>query len=112
MFTYNSVDKFDIARALAVAISSAILSASLVAVVLGKTAILIHRNKVKGTIQTAADTRDINVESEFVAQDSEHLIGTVILHKIETTTNVGAIRTLGHKLQAELIATGGNSICA
>ena len=49
-----AVDELEITRALGIAVAGTVLGAGLVARVLGLATVLVHRDKVQGTIETAA----------------------------------------------------------
>ncbi len=49
-----TVDELQVTRALSIAVAGSVLGTSLVARVLGQTAILIHGHEVEGTVETAA----------------------------------------------------------
>jgi hypothetical protein len=79
--------------------------------VLGKATILVHGDEVQGTVQTAADAGNIDIEGEFVAEESEHLVGIIVLHEVDTAADVLAILVLLDELEAELVTAGLDAIC-
>ena len=60
-----SVDKLEVVRTLRVTVAGAVRSTGLVAGVFGHTAITIHFDKVKGTVQPAWQGGDIGCHGEF-----------------------------------------------
>lgn len=79
---------------------------------LGKTTVLVHGDEVQGTVQAARQLGDVNVEGELVAEQVEHLVGTVVLHQVDTATNTLAIGVLSDELQAQSIAGGLDTVGA
>lgn len=108
--TYKTINELDVTGALAVAVTSAVLGTSGVARVLGQTTIGVHGNEVEGTVQTAANTGNIHVKGELVAQQGEHLVGLVVLHEVHAAANVGAVLALGDELEAEGVAAGDGAV--
>lgn len=69
---YKTVDELQVARALAVAVTSTVLGTGLVGRVLGQTAIGVHGDEVDSAVQAASNLGDINIHGELVAKESEH----------------------------------------
>jgi hypothetical protein len=107
---YETVNKLDVTGALAVAVAGTVLGSGGVAVVLGHATIGIHGDKVQGSVQAAADVRDVNIKGELVVEQSEHLVGVFVLHEVGAATNVGAVLMLGDELEAQLVAAGLDSV--
>jgi len=79
-----TVDEFQITRTLGVTVSSSIFSSSEVSWVFGSTAISIHRNKVKCSIETARKVRDIDIKSELLTQELEDLVFALGCHHVQS----------------------------
>lgn len=97
---------------MAVAVSSTVLGTGLVPAVLGHAAVLVHRNKVQGPVQAAANLGNVHVKRELVAQQREHLVRGFIFHEIQPATDVLAVRAVGHELDAQLVAARGDAVGA
>jgi hypothetical protein len=106
-----SVDELDVVGALGVAVSGSILGTGLV-VALVDTTVGGHLDEVESTVQTARQLGGIDVESELLADEVEHLVLGVALHEVGTRTDVAAGRTLGNKLEGQSIAAGGDTVGA
>lgn len=66
--------------------------------------------KVKGAVQPTRKVGDIDVEGEFLIEDFEYLIvGVIGCHKINTRANV-LLLTVGHEVESECVAAGGDTI--
>lgn len=104
--TYLAVDELQISRALRVTVTSTVLSAGLVILVLGETTIGIHGDEVQSTVQTTSEVRNIHVEGELLVQQLEHLVGVLVLHHIQTRTDVGS----GDEAQRNGIGVGGYTV--
>jgi hypothetical protein len=93
-------------RALRVAVTSSILGASLVARVLGQSTVGVHLDEVDGTVETTRKIRHVDVESELLILELEHVVGGVTGHQINARTDVGA----GDKFQGEGVSRSGDSV--
>jgi len=105
-----AVDELKVARALSIAVAGTVLGASLVARVLAHTTISVHGDEVEGTVETAAQVRDIDIEGELVAEELEHLVLGVVLHQVDTRADIGAVLVLGDELEVQGVTAGGDTI--
>jgi len=87
-------------RALRVAIPCAIFGASLV-VAKALPTLLIHLDKVHGTIHATFKMGYINVHREFPVLQREKFVFVVIVHQIQAGTNIHATLIFCHKAQLE-----------
>ena len=94
--------------ALRIAVSGTVLGTSLVSTV--QTTVRGHLNEVQSTIETAHKLRNIDVESEFLVEQIEHLILRIILHEIDTRPDVLSEFVLGDKLEGQFAARGLNTV--
>lgn len=92
--------------------TSSVFGTGLVARVLGHATILLHLDEVQGAVETARKLGDIDIESEFLSDDVEHLVLGVGSHEVGTATNVGRVRSLGDELEGQGITAGGDSVSA
>ena len=69
-----------------------------------------HLGEVESTIQTAGQVGHVDIESEFLADEIEHLVLGVGLHEVGTGADVGGERALGDKLQVQRIAAGRDTV--
>jgi len=105
-YTYLAGNEFHITRALSVAISSAILSTSLVSRISGQATVLVHLNEVHCTIQATRKLRHVDVEAEFSVLHLHHEIILVIgIHQVHSRANVAASK----ELELQRIATGADA---
>ena len=96
-----------------VTVSSTILGTGLVGRVFLHTAVFVHGNEIESTIKTTRKLGDIDVKSELhVGSQLEHLVFGVIRHQVEARPNVGGIRTLGHKVELQRVATSSSAVGA
>ena len=93
-------------RALSIAVAGSVLGTSLVAGVGGETTIGNHLGEVESTIDTATDTRDVDVKGELLVEGLEHLVGGVGRHEVDTRSNVGA----SLELEGQGIARGRDTV--
>lgn len=82
--------------------------------VLGRTTIGVHGNKVEGTVETAGQVGNVNIEGELIVEQVEHLVAVLgaRLHEIDTATDVSAVGVVGDELQVQRAAAGGNTVRA
>lgn len=73
---------------------------------------LVHRHEVKCGIEATLDGRQVDVESELVAHQCEHLIlgGTGPGHEVEPRPDVGSVLMLGHKLEGQRVSARGSPV--
>lgn len=99
---YLAVDELEIPGALRVAVTSAVLRASLVARVLLQTTICVHGYEVECTIEATRQLRHINVKGKLlIAGKFKHFVCRVVLHQVGTRSNVCRIRALRDELQRQ-----------
>ena len=98
---YLAIDELDVGRALGVAVARAILCASLVAGEPGQATILVHLREVYGTVETARQLADINIERDLLVQEVEETILGIRGHQVETGTDVLAVVIFGDKLELQ-----------
>ena len=91
-----------------ITVSSTILSTSLVAIVLGHSTIRIHSAKVQGAVQTTRKLRYIHIKSELGVGQVEHLVRAVILHQIQTRSDIGVL----DEGQCQSASIGGDTVGA
>lgn len=106
--THLAVDELQITRALRIAIASSVLGTCLVPRVLSQATIGIHGDKVQSSIESAGQPGSIHVECELLVLQLEYLVGTLVLHQVQTRANVGA----SDEAQSEGIAISGRTVCA
>lgn len=101
-------------RALSITVTSTVLRASFVAGRVGRgTTIGLHLGEVQSSVQPARKLRDINVESEFLVEQLEHLVLAIgAVHEIDTRPNVGRELALRDELVLERGSPGGDTIGA
>jgi hypothetical protein len=105
-YPYQTVNEFDVPRALRVTVTCSILGTSRVTLVLAQTTISVHGGEVQGAVQATWEVGDIDVKGEFVANEIEGLIGLIILHKIDTRANICS----SNELERKRITSGGDTI--
>ena len=72
-----------------------ILGSRLVVGILAHSTIFVHRDEIEGTVETAREVGEIDVECEFLVQQTEHLVRGIGLHEIQAGTDVGRVGSLG-----------------
>jgi hypothetical protein len=92
--------------ALRVAVAGSVFGTSLVAAVFRQTTISVHFYKVDSTVKTAAKVGNINVKSELLVLELEHLVGRVAGHEVDMGADIGARL----ELEREGIARGGDTV--
>lgn len=105
----STTDELHVVWALSIAVTSTVLGTGLVGWVLGLTTILVHFNEVQGSVDTARHVGDIDIEGELLANGVEHGVFVVVIHQVDTRTNVGGGGT-GDELEGKSIAAGGDTI--
>ena len=106
--SYLTVDELHIPRTLGITVPSTILSTSLVAIILGHSTIRIHSAKVQGAVQTTRKLRYIHIKSELGVGQVEHLVRAVILHQIQTRSDIGVL----DEGQCQSASIGGDTVGA
>ena len=107
----QSIDELQVLRALSIAVSSSVLGTGLVGGVLGETTILVHLGEVESSVQAAGKVRDIGIECELLVQELEHLVVAVVLHEVDTRTDIlAASAALSNELERESIARGTDTV--
>lgn len=96
--------------ALSITVTSSVLSTSLVGRESGHTTIGVHLHEVQRAVETTWQVGHVDIESEFLVLQVEHLVVRVILHEVDTGTNV-FVRASGNELNRELVAARGDTIC-
>ena len=94
-----------------IAVTSSVFGTSLVGGESGHTTVSVHLREVKSAVKTTREVRNINVESEFLVEELEHLVRSVAGHHVHTGTNV-LLLTVGDKFEGECISAGGDTVCA
>lgn len=102
-------DELHVVWALSIAVTGTVLGTSLVGWVLGHTTVLVHLDKVQGSVDTARGVGDIDIKGELLTDGVEHVVVGVVLQQVDTRTNVGSRRS-GHELQGDSIAAGGDTV--
>jgi hypothetical protein len=97
-------------RALRVAVSSTELGTSLVRRELGHTTISVHLDEVQSTVETASKFGEIDIESELLVKEAEHLVLGFALHEVNTAPDVSTVFALGHELECETVRRSGDSV--
>lgn len=106
-----AVNEFSLG-ALCITVASSVFGTSLVVVVLGETAIRVHLNEVKGTIETARQIRHVDVEGELLVPKIERLVVGVVGHKIHARANVGGVMVTRYELDGEFTTSGCDPVRA
>lgn len=107
---YLAIDELDIVGALGIAVSGTVLGTSLVVGVFRFTTISSHLDKVHGTIETAGELGDVDVEGELLVIGLEHLVSNIGgVHQIDTGADVRA-GALGDELVGERVTAGGDTV--
>ena len=96
--------------ALSVAVASSVFGTGLVSRETGETTICVHLGEVESTVETAREVGDIDVESEFLVLELEHLVGGVGGHEVDTRSDVLAVGVGRDELERQGIATGGDTV--
>lgn len=109
LYVSLAVNPLDVVGALGVAVTSSVLGTGLV-VALVKATVGGHLDEVQSAVQTARQLRNIDVEGELLANEVEHLVLAVGLHKVGTGADIGSIFALGNELQGQGIAAGRDTV--
>lgn len=97
--------------ALRVTVSSSILSTGFVGGVLARSTVFLHLGEVECSVETARKLGDVNVESELLVQEVEHLVLGVAVHEVDARANVGVF-ALGNELEGKGITAGADTVNA
>ena len=98
-------------RALGVAVSCAELGTRVV-VALANVALRIHGREVNSAVEATREGREVDVESEFLVEEVEGLVGGIVLHQIDTRTNVGSsLERKGKGVSGRRDAVGARVVC-
>lgn len=108
--TYLATDELQVTSALSVTVSGTVLGTSLVGRVLAHTTVLVHGDEVEGTVKTAVEGRQVNIEGELVVHEGEHLVLVGAVHEVETGADVGAVLVLGQELESQGVTAGGGTV--
>lgn len=111
MTTYLAANELQISGALGIAVAGTVLCTGLVGRVLGHASVLVHSDEVEGSIQTALDGGQVDIEGELVVHQSEHLVLAGTVHQVETGANVGAVLVLREELESERVTARGGAVC-
>jgi len=106
-----SIDELDVTRTLRVAVAGTIFGTSLVGGELGHTTIGVHLGEVEGTVKTAREVGDVDVESELLVQELEHLVVSLVGHEVDTRADV-LLGGLSDEFEGECVTAGGDTVCA
>jgi predicted ABC-type sugar transport system permease subunit len=94
---------------LRITVASSVLGTSLVGGEFGHTTIGVHLGEVEGTVETAREVGDIDVERKLLVEELEHLVGGVAGHEVDTRPNVRLGRS-GDEFESEGVAGGGDTV--
>ena len=109
---YLSINELQVTRALRVAVTGTVLGTCLVVGELGHATIGVHLDEVEGTVETAREVGHVDVESELLVEEVEGLVGGVVLHQIDTRTNVGSsLERKGKGISGRRDAVGARVVC-
>ncbi len=97
--TYDTVDELDILRALRVAVARSELGTSFVGGEASQSTVGVHLGEVEGTVETAGECRDVDVEGELRVEELEHLVLRLGRHQVDARADVRA----GDELECELV---------
>ena len=110
---YLAVDKLDVVRALSVAVTSSVLGSSLVVGEAGLATVGVHLDEVESAVQAAGELRHVDVESELLVLEVEHLVlGVGRVQEVHTRADVGRVRAVGHELERKRVAARGDTVGA
>jgi len=109
--TYNTVNEFDVSWTLRIAVTSSVFGTSLVGGESGHTTVSVHLREVNGAVETAREVRNVDIESEFLVEELEHLVRSVAGHQVHTGTDV-LLRTAGDEFESDSVSAGGDTVCA
>ena len=105
--TYLTVDELQVTRALRVTVSGTVLGTSGVVGVLGHATIGVHGNEVQSSVQSTSKVGNINIKGELVVQELEELVSALILHEIQTGSDVRS----SDESDSELIVGCSHTVC-
>merc|ERR1719244_2332275 len=95
----HTTNELEIMRALGITVACTIGSSGLVPWVFTHTTILLHFNKVEGTVQATGQIRYINIEGELPVEKLEHLILLATrFHQVHSATHVVRVLAMCDKI--------------
>ena len=95
---------------MSVAVSCTVPSTSSVGRVRAHATVRLHGHEIQSTVDAALDSGEIDIKRELVPSKGEHLVCVLVLHEVETGTNVGAILVLSHERESQSITAGGSTV--
>ena len=109
-----AVDELDVARALRVAVASAVLGTSLVRREARQAAVLVHLRQVERAVETARQVRHVHVERELLILKMKHLVLRLAArrHEVHARADVLAIRVVGDEFQGDGVAARADPVRA
>ena len=100
-------------RALGVAVASTVLGTGRVGREAGLATVSVHLDEVERAVETAREVGHVNVESELLVLQVEHLVrGVVLGEEVDTGTDVLGVRALLDELEVELVAARRDTVGA
>ena len=72
--------------------------------------VLVHGNKVQGTVEPASQITVIDGVSELLVLEVEHFVFVLAIHQIHAGTNVLGVRTLGDETKLEIVTGGFDAV--
>lgn len=108
----QATDELEVTGALGVAVTSTVGGTGLVDREAGHATVGLHGNEVEGRVHAAGDGRQIDVKGELVSGEVEHLVAVRSLQEVHTGANVGAVLVVGHEVEGQGIAAGGDTVGA
>jgi len=96
-----TTDELNVLRALSIAVSSSIVSSSLVARVLTETTIGIHLGEVESSVKSTGEFADIDVEGEFLVLEVELHVVVILVEEESARPNVLAVRALSYESEGQ-----------
>lgn len=107
--TNLAVDELHVVWALSVAISSSVLSTSLIGTELGHATISVHGREVKSSVKATSEVRNIDIKGELLVLQAEHLVLGVIGHEVDSASDV-LLGARGHELEREGVTSAVDTI--
>lgn len=109
--TNLSVDEFHVVWALGIAISSSVLSSSLIRSVLGHATVGVHGGEVDSSVEPTWQVRHIDVEGELLALQAEHLVLGIIGHEVDSASDV-LLGARGHEFEGQGVTSAVDTVGA
>jgi hypothetical protein len=66
---------------------------------------LVHGNEIKGAVESTGEVAHINVKSKLLVLELEHLVTVIILHEIDTGTDILGVWAVGDESKWNGIST-------